>query len=347
MRVSPLRRKPTIDDVARAAQVSKGAVSFALNGRPGVSAATRSRIMAAASDLGWSPSSSARALSTARSSAVGLVMARAPELLGADPFFPPFIAGVESVLSERHQALVLQVVREGEAELAGYRRLAAAERVDGVFLTDLRVDDPRPGLLQQLGLAVVMVGRPRGGHALPSIVLDDRAGIAAAVQHLLSLGHRRIAHVAGPQSFVHGADRRQAWSDALAAAGLPLGPCVVSDFTAAGGAAATAELLAGSERPTAIVYANDLMAMAGLPVLASHGLSVPDDISITGFDNAELGAHLAPPLTTVVTDVFAWGVAAAQALLAVIEGVQPADVELPPATLVVRHSSGPAHHPAP
>lgn len=340
------RRKPTIEDVARAAQVSKGAVSFALNGRPGVSAATRTRILGVATELGWSPSSSARALSTSKSSAVGLVMARSPELLGADPFFPPFIAGVESVLAERGHALVLQVVREGEAELAGYRRLAASERVDGVFLTDLRVDDPRPALLHQLGLAAVMVGRPRDAHGLPSVVLDDRAGITAAVRHVVDLGHRRIAHVAGPQHYVHGADRRQAWADALAAAGLPAGPWVASDFTAAGGAAATAELLEAADRPTSIVYANDLMAMAGLPVLAARGLSVPGDISITGFDDTELGAHLAPPLTSVSTDVLGWGVAAAETLLALTAGGRPTDRELSPATLVVRRSSGPAPHPA-
>ncbi len=272
-------------------------------------------------------------------------MARSPELLGADPFFPPFIAGVESVLSDRGQALVLQVVREGEAELAGYRRLAASERVDGVFLTDLRVDDPRPGLLRRLDLAAVMVGRPRNAAGHPSVVLDDRAGITSAVQHLVGLGHHYIAHVAGPECFVHGSDRRQAWSDALTHAGLASGPCVVSDFTAAGGAAATVDLLARSDRPTAIVYANDLMAMAGLPVLAAAGLSVPGDMSITGFDDTELGAHLAPPLTTVCTDVLGWGAAAAQALLALIEGAEPADVVLPPATLVVRGSTGLATHP--
>lgn len=273
-------------------------------------------------------------------------MARSPQLLGADPFFAPFIAGVESVLAERGHALVLQVVQEGGAELAGYRRLAASERVDGVFLTDLRVDDPRPGLLSQLNLAAVIIGRPRDAATHPAVVLDDRAAIAAAVQHLVDLGHRCIAHVAGPQSFVHGADRRQAWSDGVAAAGLQPGPCVVSDFTAAGGAAATTDILARAERPTAIVYANDLMAMAGLPVLAAAGLSVPEDISITGFDDTELGAHLSPPLTTVGTDVLAWGAAAAESLLAVIGGAQPADVVLPPASLVVRGSTAPATHPA-
>ena len=340
--MADLGRKPTIADVARRANVSKGAVSFALNGRPGVSPETRARILETAANLGWTPSSSARALSTARASAVGLVMARSPELLGADPFFPPFIAGVESVLAEHGQALVLQVVHEGEAELQSYRRLAASARVDGVFLIDLRVDDPRPDLLRELGLPTVLVGRCRQSGNAPLVTLDDRAGITAAVEHLIALGHRRIAHVAGPERFVHGTDRRQAWADALTAAGLPPAPCIVSDFSAAGGATATAELLSLDERPTAIVYANDLMATAGLTVLAQNGLSVPEDISITGFDDTELASHLAPPLTSIRADVLGWGRQSAQTLLAVTAGESAPDVDLPPASLVVRHSTAAA-----
>lgn len=340
--MADLARKPTIADVARRANVSKGAVSFALNGRPGVSPDTRARILETAASMGWTPSSSARALSTARASAVGLVMARSPELLGADPFFAPFIAGVESVLSGREQALVLQVVPEGEAELHSYRKLAASARVDGVFLIDLRVEDPRPALLHELGLPAVLVGRGRECGSHPVVTLDDRAGITAAVEHLVGLGHRRIAHVAGPSHFVHGADRRQAWADALDAAGLPVGRCIVADFSAAGGAAATRELLALADRPTAIVYANDLMATAGLTVLGQDGVSVPGDISITGFDDTELVGHLAPPLTSIRTNVQEWGRASAETLLAVTSGREVSDVDLPPAALVVRQSTGPA-----
>ena len=273
---------------------------------------------------------------------MGLVIARSPELLGADPFFAPFIAGVESVLAERGQALVLQMVDTGEAELQSYRRLAASARADGVFLIDLRVEDPRPALLRDLGLPAVLVGRCRQPGDSPVVTLDDRAGITAAVEHLIALGHRRIAHVAGPGHFVHGADRRQAWADALDAAGVPPGSCVVADFTAAGGAAATAELLSLDERPTAIVYANDLMATAGLTVLAQHGLTVPKDISITGFDDTELVSYLAPPLTSIRADVLGWGRQSARTLLALTAGETCQDVDLPPARLVVRESSGPA-----
>src|SRR5689334_1739859 len=230
--------RPTIVDVARAAGVSKGTVSFALNGRPGVAEDTRERILAAARDLGWTPSTKARALSVSRAFAVGIVLAREPELLGADPFFPSFIAGVERTLSERGQALVLQVVPESEEE-AGYRRLADAGRVDGVFLLDLRVADPRLALLEELGMPAVSIARPDAPRSFPAVLVDDRPGIEAAVRHLAGLGHRRIAHVAGPAHFLHAARRRQAFLDSLASCGLPPGPVVEADFSAAGGAAAT------------------------------------------------------------------------------------------------------------
>ena len=118
-------RRPTIDDVARDAGVSKGAVSFALNNRPGVAPATRDRILRVAADLGWTPSHRARALAADRALAVGLVIARPPETLGADPFFPAFIAGIEAALAPLGQSLLLQVVPDRERELEGYRRLAA------------------------------------------------------------------------------------------------------------------------------------------------------------------------------------------------------------------------------
>src|SRR3954468_20118333 len=122
-------RRPTIADVAAHAGVSLGAVSFALNGRPGGGGDTRRRILASARTLGWRPSQHARSLSTSRAFALGLVLARRPEGIGGDPFFPAFIAGVETVLSPRGQSLVLQVVPDTEAEIAGYRRLAAESRV--------------------------------------------------------------------------------------------------------------------------------------------------------------------------------------------------------------------------
>ena len=206
--------RPTINDVAAAAGVSKGAVSFALNDRPGLAPHTRRRILDAAEELGWSPSPRARALSVSKALAVGLIVARPPEILRADAFFPSFIAGLETVLSRRGHALLLQVAELDDA--AAYRRLAQEGRVDGVFLTDLQIDDERPALLEELGLPAVIVGPALGqvaeGARQSALGVDDAPGVAAAVRHLVELGHRRIAHVSGPLTMVHGSSRRLAWS---------------------------------------------------------------------------------------------------------------------------------------
>ncbi len=333
--------RPTINDVARAAGVSKGAVSFAFNNRPGLAPETRERILSTARSLGWTPSSRARALSVSRALAVGLVMARPPETLRADPFFPSFIAGVESELTQHGYALLLQVVPEHDVEHESYRRLAEGGRVDGVFVTDLHVDDPRPALLAELGLPAVVVGPALGEAFWPAVGVDDGPGVTAAVEHLLALGHTVIAHVSGPATMVHGRSRRQAWSAALAAAGLPEGPCVETDFSAEAGAEATRTLLAADRPPTAIVYANDLMAIAGLAVATGSGLAVPGRLSITGYEDTELAAHVQPPLTSVSTDVIGWGRAAARRLLELVDGREPTPFPLPSPELVVRGSTGP------
>jgi LacI family repressor for deo operon, udp, cdd, tsx, nupC, and nupG len=333
--------RPTIDDVARDAGVSKGAVSFALNNRPGVAPATRERILRVAADLGWTPSHRARALAADRALAVGLVIARAPETLGADPFFPGFIAGIESALAPLGRSLLLQVVPDRDREVESYRRLAADGRVDGVFLTDLRIDDPRPALLAELRLPAMVIAPSCDDHEdVPCVCVDDRPGIRSAVEHLVSLGHRRIAHVGGPPEFVHSVSRREAWAGALHAAGLPEGPMVPADFSAKGGAAATSVLLDLADPPSAVVYANDLMAIAGTAVAVGRGLDLPRDLSVTGFDDTEVAAHLRPSLTTVRTDAFSWGRAAADRLTALVWGRPEINAPpLPPPALIVRDST--------
>lgn len=343
---TPSRRRPTIEDVARLAGVSKGAVSIALNGHAGVADATRVRISEAARTLRWRPSLHARALLASRSFALGLVVSRPAELLAADPFFPAFIAGVESVLASRGLALVLQVVDEDPAtEAASYRRLAQEGRVDGVLLTDLRVDDPRFTWLTELGLPAVAVGRPSAGCPFPWLDTDDREGVRQAVRHLIALGHRRIAHVGGAPGYVHSAARRHAWQDELRAHGLEPQLYVEGDFTGDGGASATRQLLERSPRPTAVVYANDLMAISGMSAAADAGLALPDQLSIVGFDDISLAAHVRPALTTVRQDATAWGRAAARTLVALVEGESVPKLSLAPATFVERSSTGapPAH----
>ncbi|WP_394770777.1 LacI family DNA-binding transcriptional regulator [Lacisediminihabitans sp.] len=334
--------RPTIADVAREAGVSKGLVSFALNDRPGVAAETRDRILSVANALGWRPSVRARSLSTDRSFALGLVIARDPEIISSDPFFPAFIAGIEGALAPAGQALVVSMVSDEEAEVASYRQLAAHDRVDGVILTDLRRNDPRIALLEELRLKAVTLGHPDVESSFPAVAVDDGPGIHSAVEHLAELGHRRIAHVAGPSSMLHGDRRSQSFTNALRALGLASDLVVETDFSAAGGAEMTAALLDLDEPPTAIVFANDLMAIAGLGVAQRRGLRVPDDLSITGFDGSDIGAYLYPSLTTVTTPVLEWGRAAAELLLKSVIGDDDVhDIDLPAAQLLVRMSTAP------
>jgi DNA-binding LacI/PurR family transcriptional regulator len=336
-------RRPTIADVAKLAGVSPSAVSFALNGRPGLAEATKARILAAAAELGWRPSRPAQALSRGRAGAVGLVLTRETDAVGADPFFPAFIAGVESVISPRGDSLVLHVTDPGN-EAAAYHRLSADRRVDGVLLTDTRVDDPRPELTKSLGLPAVVVGDPDCAQGLCAVSLDDRPAFAAAVRRLVELGHRRIAHVAGPREFRHARRRQESWEQAVRAAGLTPGPVLPGGFTADGGAAATRELLAppAGQRPTAIVYANDLSATAGLAVAHRLGLSVPEDLSVVGYDDTPLASYTHPPLASARADALGWGAAAARALDEVVASGRADDVELAPAELLSRDSMGPA-----
>lgn len=333
-------RRPTIADVAKRAGVSKGLVSFVVNDRPGVAPQTRDRITAAAAELGWRPRPSARSLVTRRSFALGLVVRREPQVLSTDPFFPMFMAGIESVLSGTGQVLVLSMVPDDDVERQTYQTLVSDARVDGVFVTDLRRVDPRLDLLAEIELPAVVIGRdPDAAPTFPAVNLDDTHGVSASVAHLVDLGHRRIGYVAGDVSLVHGHRRRTAFVAAMGQLGLPADRVVDTDFSAAQGMAATATLLDASTPPTAIVYASDLMAIAGLGVAQQRGLEVPSDLSVIGFDGSDLGRHVFPPLTTVAADPMSWGSVAATVLLQLISTGRADDQDLPAAQLVVRHST--------
>ena len=285
-------RRPTISDVARRAGVSKGAVSFALNDRPGVAPETRDRILAVARELGWTPSHRARALAASRSMAVGLVIARPPETLGADPFFPSFIAGIESALAPLGQSLLLQVVPDRERELAGYRRLAADGRVDGVFLTDLRVGDPRPALLAE-ARAAGGLDRPGLRRQQPAVRRRRRPARhrrgRRAPRRARPPAHRPRRR-AGRRSST-APRRREAWAGALRGAGLPEGPCVALRLLGPG----RRRRHQGAARPAGAADRDRLRQRpdghrrhgGGRSRAAS---SVPGDLSITGFDDTELAA---------------------------------------------------------
>src|SRR4051812_38869635 len=173
----PQRRRPTIADVARRAGVSAAAVSFAVNDRPGVSAGTRERILAAARELGWQPSASARALTEARTRAVGLVLARSASQLEGDSFFVRFLSGIQATLTAADYALLLQIVPgEASSALPAYERLAAAGRVDGFLLTDVEADDPRFARLAAAAMPVVLAGRAVRAAPFPRVEAGPHGG---------------------------------------------------------------------------------------------------------------------------------------------------------------------------
>ena len=185
----------------------------------------------------------ARALSSRRSDSLGLIIARNFATMRSDPFFPPFIAGVESAIAPSGQLLVVRLVADQDAEIEAYQELAQTGRVDGVFVTDIRADDRRPALLAELGLPAVTLNRPTVRSSAPAVCVDDRAAVRDAMEHLVGLGHRRIGHVGGPSRYLHAAERRQVWADVLRANGLREDLWAEADFSAAGGAAATRQLL--------------------------------------------------------------------------------------------------------
>jgi DNA-binding LacI/PurR family transcriptional regulator len=336
-------RRPTIKAVAAAAGVSTAAVSQAFNHKGRLSEATRRRILDAALELGWSPSAPAAALRNARTRSLALVVRRPTDVLGSDPHFSELITGIEGELAPRGYGLLLHLVTGPPEENALYERLAAEGRVDGAVLTDARDDDARPALLARLGLPAVLLGSPDGAAVVPRIGLRDQgAGVTEAVAHLLELGHRRIAYVAGPPELQHTRLRRAAFEDALRAARLRPFAVLHTDFSERQAVGATGALLDAAERPTAIVYANDSMAVCGIGTAQRAGLSVPGDVSVVGYDNLPMGSWLHPRLTTVDQQVQRVGAAAARMLLALCgEDVTELALTGRP-RLVVRASTGPA-----
>ncbi|WP_371618217.1 LacI family DNA-binding transcriptional regulator [Streptomyces sp. NBC_00454] len=338
-----MARRPTIKDIARQAGVSESAVSFALNDRPGVSKDTRARIRRVAEELGWQPNSAARALSGEHSGAVGLVLARPAHTLGVESFFLQLVSGIQEVLAAGRTALLFQVVEDLDAECAVYRRWWAERRVDGVIVVDPRTDDPRPALLEQLALPAVTVGETSPPSTLSAVWADDAGTMAEVLDHLYGLGHRRIAHVAGLPGLAH--TERRIRSLHAEAERLGLGPgqvrSVATDYSDAEGAAATRRILAEPQPPTAIVYDNDVMAVAGAAVAAELGIPVPGRLSIVAWDDSALCRVTHPRLTALVRDTAGFGRLAAEELLAVLAGSPPRSRESERPRLEPRESTAP------
>ena len=340
---APVRQTVRISDVAKAAGVSKALVSYALNDRPGVRESTRAHIVETARTMGWTPSLRGRSLSTSRAYAVGLVFESSPEALASDQYYTSLMAGLQSVLSTSKYSLVTEVVDRPTAEREAYQRLARDGRVDGMVIVDLKADDPRFDLVSEAGLAYVSLGRPQQSTVMPVLVYDETTAIRDVVTHLIGLGHTRVAQICGPQSHTPARLRRELYERLFREQGVSDLPWIESDYTAAGGRAATARLLERDPRPTAIVFSNDMMAIAGMSSAFARGLRIPEDLSIVGWDDIAVSQYLHPALSTVTQHPFDDGRMAAELLLQAIEGGE-FDQTIPTADpqFVLRESSGPA-----
>ena len=341
----PRARRVTIADIARDLGISKAAVSYALNGQPGVAADTRQRVLDRAAELGWHASSSARALSGAQTGVVGLALARPPDLLTIETFFMHFLAGVEKVLTEANMSLLLRVVGDHpDEEIHVYERWWGERRIDGVILMDERYRDPRIKAVEHIGLPAVLCGGPVKGVGMPCLWTDQVGDAAVAVQHLVDLGHRRIAHVSGPKDFVHERARRRGVRRAAAAQGVDV-VTVEASYTGPQAGQVTHHLLSASSPPTAVIYGSDVMALAGLAVAAECQVRVPRDLSVLSWDDSMLTTLVHPSVTALHRDTPAYGALAAGVLLDLTRGRNRGLVQVQPSSLQVRSSTGPAARP--
>jgi len=327
----------TIRDVALAAGVHVSTVSRALNPdkRSLISAEVLKVVEEAARKLGYRPNRAASALRTGRTHTIGVLV---PDI--TNPVFPPILQGIEASAAARgYFVFVTNVVDHALARPIVERMLA--QRVDGLVLAIATRDDPLVDYIGKAGLQAVLVNRADETGRLPAVVSDDRLAMKLAVDHLVSLGHRRIAHLAGPQNVPTGVGRRQGVEQALRDRGLELASVEECEgYSREAGRAAMQRLLDGHERPQAVVCCNDLVALGAYDVLRERGIRVPQDISITGHNDMPLVDMVNPPLTTIRLPHRELGWRAAEMLFDGIEGRAPSafTVVLRP-ELVVREST--------
>ena len=328
----------TIKHVAARAGVSYTTVSHVLNGTRRVSAVTRQRVEAAAAELAYAPSAVARALKNSRTRMVGVLV---PNI--TNPFFAELTRGIEDCCQRADYGVFLCNSDDAPERQARYLQTLVERRVDGLLLA-APAGEPE-ALVQRLAAAhapIVVIDRELPGLAARLVRVDHRGGARLAVEHLLSLGHRRIACLSGPSSFAVSRLRAAGWRDGLEAAGLQPDPQLLleGDFDAAVGHALARQLLARGD-VTAIVAGNDLMAIGALRAAAELGLAVPQAVSIVGFDSIDLGAYTYPPLTTVGHRIAAIGEAAASLLLGMLSDPDAAHEDvMVPVSLIERASSG-------
>ncbi|ABK52665.1 transcriptional regulator, LacI family [Acidothermus cellulolyticus 11B] len=341
-RIMRLMTVPRLRDVARLAGVHAATASRALNPatRSMVSAETAQRVLEAAAQLGYVANPIARSLKTNRTNSIGVVIPDLTNLL-----FPPIVRGIDDVLSPLGYSLLLVNTDNDKEREAAHIASLRARQVDGLILATALLEDP---LLQRLGeqrVPLVLINRRMNTPGFPSVTGDDAGGVYLAVHHLVTLGHRRIAHLAGPQHTSTGQFRLRAYRQALQDLGLPHDDDLVahcSAWTEAEGARGLAELLDRGVEFTAVLAGNDLLALGCYDLMRERGIHCPDELSIVGFNDMPIVDKLQPALTTVRIPHYRVGSEAAHMLLERLHKPDtPAKSILLPLELVVRGSTAP------
>jgi len=330
-------RRPTLDEVARRAGVSRSVASRAMNNTRDVSRAKRDAVKQAAAELGYTPHASARALATSRVGSVVLaVLDEEPEHFG-EPFFSQVVVGITTVLTaaELDLTLVLASTRESRARL---ERLLRSHEADGVMMMAPRGEETLVAVADSSAMPVVFGGRPLregGGHYVD---VDNRGGARTAAEHLIATGRERIAALRGPSDLEAAVARHRGFTEALAVAGLRAEGVEAADFSFADAERAMTRLLSAHPDLDAVFAASDTMAAGALRALRAHGRSVPGDVAVVGFDDLAIARQVDPPLTTVRQPFHAFGQEIASMLLREMTGARPSPLILP-TELVVRDSA--------
>lgn len=331
---------PSVKDVAAAANVSTATVSRVVSdsGYP-VAEATRRRVLEAVQRLGYRPNDHARSLLTERTRMIGVIV---PDL--TNPHYPEVLRGIEGVAAG-HSYSVLLCNTDGEPEkLRDCLAVFSEKRVDGVVLAGGGLDPSSAlGALGDLRTPVVVVGRYRG-HRHPFVTADNVAAGRAAAQHLLALGHERIGVITGPGGSTASMDRLRGCRQALRGRGLALRPDLVvpGDFGPDSGYAGAMSLLRRDRPPTAIVAANDGMAVGALAAVRDLDRAVPGDVAVVGYDDVPIASHLRPSLSTIRLPAHRMGATAMNTLLAAIRHEPVCRSTVMDVELVVRSSSADA-----
>lgn len=325
----------SIKDIAKVANVSFSTVSRALADSPRVKPETRERIRKLAAEMGYTPSAAARSLVTQRTKAIGVVATTMTDVFQAEVVQ----AIEETAIGRDHSVILTQSGFASEREMIEIQALRE-RRVDGIILISVRAGGVYAAVLQGTGIPLVFINARQTdyGH---SVRVDSLGGSLAAVQHLLDLGHKRIAYITGPDEDWDNIERQAGYQQSLESRGLTVDPALIvkGDSRPERGIRAMQQLLSLRRPPTAVFCYNDVTALGAIRAVHSAGLRIPENVSIVGFDDIDLAPFFEPPLTTVAQPIKQLGEKAVEAILAHIDGKNGTVDCLLPGTLVVRSST--------